>query len=734
MAVIGDILVKFVADFAEFAAGMQDGVKKLDEFGKQAQATNDKLTQFANAVKTGIKALGIEELVRRTFEYAESVQKMAADLSTQANELGLSTDALQAYQAAALNSGQKVDAITTAIGKFNVAIGEAAKGGKAQLDVLNQLGVKILDSNGKLRDQEAILREVAQALLKLPEGAQRASAEVTLFGKSGQQLNPVLQDLTKSVGELKDKFGQYIIPPETIKQLDDMQTSAELTTKQIDVLVAELYAPLKQSVLDAILNLLKQIELYAFQAGDALRALGIIDTPRSAAQQLSYVQKELAQVNKEIDYYNAAIGKAADSGVAQSAIRPLDTKVQQLIKQREELNKQLSLAQFEQGPEVNQGTLPAVTVTGSRNPSVAGGGKTDQDNIDAQIRRYKALAEAAADTGRTIDAFHATNIEDFQREVKVQQQVDEIAAKLGARYTEASDASKKALRDQITLYEQEKSANQQRLDAAQRAADIERKYGDGSAQAAKTRHDLDLAEKTNIATKQALTRATKAQQEADEQARLEATRYDDNLDSMVAGFQHAANAYQRANDLYSQGGQAFNALTASMGEGLDVLTGKSNKTFGQIASDFATMLAKMALQAATSQVFKWAFGSGPTGIDKEIADWSSYGSSGGSGLFGFLGSWFGTGRAGGGDVYPGNSYTVGENGPERFVPNVAGTIQPMSASNTGGVTVNLDMRQAQGAADPGAAVEFGRRVKAAVVDVIAQEKRPGGTLYARHNA
>src|SRR5689334_13274774 len=176
MAVIGDILVKFVADFAEFAAGMQDGVRKLDDFGKQAQATNDKLTQFANAVKLGIKALGIEELARRTYEYAESVAKMAADLTTQASELGLSTDALQAYQAAALSSGQKVDVITSAVAKFNVAIGEAAKGGKTQLDVLNQLGVKILDSNGKLRDQSALLQEVAQALLKVPEGAQRAAA------------------------------------------------------------------------------------------------------------------------------------------------------------------------------------------------------------------------------------------------------------------------------------------------------------------------------------------------------------------------------------------------------------------------------------------------------------------------------------------------------------------------------------------------------------------------------
>ena len=733
MAVIGDILVKFVADFAEFSAGMADGVKKLDEFGKQAAATNDKLTAFANSVKTGIKALGLEELARQTYEYAESVAKMAADLSTQASELGLSTDALQAYQAAALASGQKVDAITSSVAKFNVAIGEASKGSKTQLDVLNQLGVKILDANGHLRDQSVLLQEVATALLKLPEGAQRAAAEVALFGKSGQQLNPVLQELTQSIGTLKDKFGQYIIPPETIEQLDAMAKKAELTQKQIDAMVAELYAPLKQTVLDDILNLLKQLELYAFAAGDALRAIGIIDTPRSAAAQLSYVTKELAQINKEIAYFNDAVTQASDKGVSQSGIKPLQDRLDRSIQQRDALQKQLTLLQFEQGPEGNQGTLPATVVKGASNPAVVGGGKTDQDNIDAQIARYKALAGAAAETGKTIDAFHATNIEDFQREVKVQQQVDEIAAKLGSRYAQASAASKQALHDQISLYEQEKSANQQRLDAAQRAAEIERKYGDGTAQAAKTRHDLDLAEKTNIATKTALSRATKVQQEADEQARLEGMRYSDNLDSLAAGFEHAADAYARSNDLYSQGAQVFNGLTTSMGEGLDALTGKSTKTFAQIASDFALMLAKLALQAATSQVFTSLFGDSPVNAGQSGSAYFGPVAPSSGGLFSWLGTTFGGAHATGGPVYPGSSYLVGEQGPERFVPTVAGQIQPMSNNAGGGVTVNLDMNQTQGARDPSAALEFGRRVKAAVVDVIAQEKRPGGTLYARAN-
>jgi hypothetical protein len=73
---------------------------------------------------------------------------------------------------------------------------------------------------------------------------------------------------------------------------------------------------------------------------------------------------------------------------------------------------------------------------------------------------------------------------------------------------------------------------------------------------------------------------------------------------------------------------------------------------------------------------------------------------------------------------------VGEHGPERFTPRGAGTITPYNGGGGGGVTVNLDMKQAEGARNPSAALEFGRKVRAAVTEVILNEKRPGGSLYA----
>ena len=236
----------------------------------------------------------------------------------------------------------------------------------------------------------------------------------------------------------------------------------------------------------------------------------------------------------------------------------------------------------------------------------------------------------------------------------------------------------------------------------------------------KLHKDLNEQLKTGRINQDDYNRATKEGTEAITQSALAAKRYDDNLGSLAAGFEHAANAYARQNDLYSQGEQLFGGLTSAMSEGLKALEGQSNKTFGQIALDFANMLADMALRAAVSQVFKTLFGSlsATTAAPTSGVVFSDVGD-----LLAHL-----PGRAAGGPVNPGGAYVVGERGPEFFVPQAAGTIVPMGQGNSGGVTVNVDMGQTQGAANPSAALDFGRKVRAAVVAVIQNEKRPGGTL------
>src|SRR5262245_47057557 len=114
MAVIGDVLVKLQADFAEFSRGMDESSRKLEQFGSAAQSINQKLTTAFNV----LKGLGLLELVRQLQQYGENLQKQAADIGNLAQRYKLTSDQVQALQAVAKETGRSLDELAT-IGQKN---------------------------------------------------------------------------------------------------------------------------------------------------------------------------------------------------------------------------------------------------------------------------------------------------------------------------------------------------------------------------------------------------------------------------------------------------------------------------------------------------------------------------------------------------------------------------------------------------------------------------------------
>ena len=87
-------------------------------------------------------------------------------------------------------------------------------------------------------------------------------------------------------------------------------------------------------------------------------------------------------------------------------------------------------------------------------------------------------------------------------------------------------------------------------------------------------------------------------------------------------------------------------------------------------------------------------------------------------------------KAEGGSVKAGNSYIVGERGPELFNPGVSGTITPNHMLGGGGtnIVVNVDASGSSVEGDEDRGRELGRLISAAVQSEIIQQKRPGGIL------
>jgi hypothetical protein len=103
---------------------------------------------------------------------------------------------------------------------------------------------------------------------------------------------------------------------------------------------------------------------------------------------------------------------------------------------------------------------------------------------------------------------------------------------------------------------------------------------------------------------------------------------------------------------------------------------------------------------------------------------------GGGGIEGITMGTFGGFKANGGPVSSGQTYMVGERGPELFVPGRSGTIVPNGAmgGDTTNVVVNVDAKGSSVEGNEQGANQLGRVISAAVQSELIKQQRPGGLL------
>jgi hypothetical protein len=764
MALIGDVLVKFVADFAEFSAGMDKANAKLDQQGRQltdhgaklegiakqliglGQSTSvdqfvGKLQGIGNALGSIVKVGGAFAIVVASIGAAikagKEIQDYADAISKLQEQYKLSTTEAQAMQQMAERTGRTVDDLNRSLsqqqkeflansyksffGDATEQITKVAEASNRVKDAWSDLGEQAKVSLAKLfgdwtADALSSLADAIRGFTAALREAAKAEAAIKMQQSSGQQ-NPAAAAAGAVLGG--DTSGiditQYIPTLEEQKQREAEQTKEKIAD------LYKTYDTLKESAAETQRQMAEGF-------GDSLLVAQLENINRQIAETIKQI-RALGGVTQELNGIFGGLTTLRVPGLPGALGQPgsMQGAGADLFKFDQTLGgmTQAQIARY------MSAAAPPVAAGGGG----GGGGKSDDDYLDAQTRRYEALQKAAEKAYGTIHDYSGTNIEDLQRQVNTQRQIDDILGKINAKWLDAHPAARAALEAAVTGAEKARAAQDELMKSTQNAIETQRKYGDGTAALDKVQLDLNKQLATGKLQQDAYNRAMKEGSEATVQAALAAKRYDDNLDSLAAGFEHAANAYARSNDLYSMGEQAFTGLTNAMDEGLQALQGQSSKTFGQIAADFADMLEQMALKAAASEVFKWIAGSigglvggstasvGPSSVGISPLDYFS--------IFGNLGS--GGGRAGGGAVVPGMYYTVGESGPERFVPASAGTIVPLSQSGgDGGLTVNIDMTRGDAKPnDPGQAQVLGRKLHAAIKDVIANEQRPGGTLYRR---
>lgn len=174
-------------DTGKESDGLSDKVKKLaDTMSIQlAQESIGKLTAGMEKVGKAVMDAG-----KAIWDMGSQASTFADDLITQSVQTGIATDKLQEYAYAARFVDTEVSTITGSLTKLTKNMSSSSD---TVTQAFNQLGVSTRDSNGALRDSQTVFWELIDALGKVDNATERDNLSMTLFGKSAQQLNPLIQ-------------------------------------------------------------------------------------------------------------------------------------------------------------------------------------------------------------------------------------------------------------------------------------------------------------------------------------------------------------------------------------------------------------------------------------------------------------------------------------------------------------------------------------------------------------
>jgi tape measure domain-containing protein len=189
-------------------------------------------------------------------------------------------------------------------------------------------------------------------------------------------------------------------------------------------------------------------------------------------------------------------------------------------------------------------------------------------------------------------------------------------------------------------------------------------------------------------------------------------------------------------NMAQRGAQGIGDAFASSFQGIMTGTQTAQEALASFFQNIAKSFLDMATEIIAQMVIMYAFKQllGLFGGGAGIAPSNNFSGAFSGTTASFNPSSFGMGllpgRAAGGPVSSGQTYMVGERGPELFVPGRSGTIvanDKMGGGNTN-VVVNVDAKGSSVEGDEQGANQLGRVISAAVQSELIKQQRPGGIL------
>lgn len=225
---LGD-LVKTLGD--KFGINIPEGAEQaIGALGNVSGAAVAMAGSMAAAVTAIAK---VEEKLK---SMTEESGRRASDIQDLAMTYNMTTDSIQEMTYAGELMGVGMDTITDSIKDLTKNLYDAYENGGDTLAAFSELGVEITNTDGSLRNANAVFMDVIDALGGVENYTERDAKAMALLNESAQKLNPLIKQGSARLREYAQEARDtgYVMDSDMLDTLDKVDTSMRRYNLQIE--------------------------------------------------------------------------------------------------------------------------------------------------------------------------------------------------------------------------------------------------------------------------------------------------------------------------------------------------------------------------------------------------------------------------------------------------------------------------------------------------------------------
>ena len=282
-----------------------------------------KLGDESNRVKGLLAGLGVSLSVAGFATMIKSAIDAADHLNKLSQKIGISVEALSTLRFAAQLSDVSLETLQKGIKGLSQNIAEANTGVGDGAQVFDALRISVKNADGSMKSTEAVLLQVADVFANLEDGAVKTALAVKLFGKSGMDMIPFLNQGAAGINQLTAEAERL-----GLKLTTETARSAEAFNDNLTALKASSSAlgiTLARDFLPELINITNAMREAANDSGK-LKAmwvgLGGVGNLLFNGTEIKQARDEVARIQALVD----STRKKVDTGKAPVPFMPFDVK------------------------------------------------------------------------------------------------------------------------------------------------------------------------------------------------------------------------------------------------------------------------------------------------------------------------------------------------------------------------------------------------------------------------